>query len=320
MKHSLVGFAVVALSLQASAAAPASYTIVDLGADQQPLGANDAGTVVGYTISTHTPVAYVGGMWTALPHTGTSGEATAVNAQGVICGFDGQIVEWVGGKRQRLQGTEDGKALGIADDGSIVGDYWGGSEMYAFKWKNGGKADLDFDYVVAIDSTATYVGGNRSVGEYHAWLQTGGQAPVDLGALNDPSGMSVMVAVNRNGHAAVNSKFDASGTTAAAYWNGTQLVDIGLHDHGKSSHAMAMNDGDDVLVTGKDGQGHHLFLYAGATGVATAIEPLIANPDGWTFDGKLSKQLAALTGNGTIYGSAYLNGVRHAFKLVPGGQ
>ena len=41
-----------ALSAAAAAAAPTSYTIVDLGADQQPMAVNRHGVVVGYTIST----------------------------------------------------------------------------------------------------------------------------------------------------------------------------------------------------------------------------------------------------------------------------
>ena len=49
------GLAASALSLQVLAASPASHTIVDLGADQQPSAVNDKGKVVGYSISTRLP-------------------------------------------------------------------------------------------------------------------------------------------------------------------------------------------------------------------------------------------------------------------------
>jgi hypothetical protein len=318
MKRSLVALAAAALSLQALAAAPSSYTIVDLGADQQPLAVNNKGTIVGYTISTHVPVSYENGTWTPLPYKGTSGgEATAVNSHGVIAGFDGQQVEWKDGKRIRLDGTKSGRAEGIADDGTIVGSDWGGSYYYCYKWKDGVHTDLGGDCMAhAIDPNGVYIGGDAEdiafIIDSEGWH--------DLGTLgNGRLDASSTVAVNKHGHAAVVSTFDGTYNWGAAYWSGKRLVDIGLHAGGESI-ATAINQADDVLVGGSDGQGHTLFLFSGRGKTSAAIEPLIANPEGWAFDVAVSNELAALGNDGTIYGSATYNGARHAFKLVPAAQ
>jgi hypothetical protein len=320
MKCSLIALATATLSLQALAAAPSSYTIVDLGADQQPRGVNDKGTIVGYTISSHSPVYYADGAWTALPFKGTSGEAVAINSHGVITGFDGQQVQWKNGQRHRLDGVKEGMPTGIADDGTIVGNYWGGSHFYCYKWKDGQETDIyggdggDCG-VYAIDPNAAYIGGGSN-----AWIEDS-TGEHDLGTLDSgQNAFSYTTALNKHGHAAVQSTYDGQSIKeGAAYWTGKLLVDIGLHDTGES-FATAINEGDDVLVGGSDGQGHTLFLFSGRGKSSAPIEPLIANPAGWVFNYDVKSELAALGDDGSIYGTAYFNGQLHAFKLVPAGQ
>jgi hypothetical protein len=318
MQRSLIALAAATLSLQALAAAPASYTIVDLGADQQPLDANAKGTIVGYTISTHTPVTYADGVWTPLPLQGTQGEARAINFHGVIAGFDAQIVEWKrNGQRERLAGTHTGKAEGIADDGTIVGSDFRGSHFSCFKWKDGviipiiGPGDDCLTH--AISPNGAFIGG-ESNDDGFIQDSTGLH---DIGTLV-PGGFSTTVKVNKHGHAAVLSTYDDSNQWAAVYWNGKRLVDIGLHPNESQSVSTAINEHDDVLVGGQDDAGHTLFLYSARGPVVTPIEPLIVNPAGWVFDVDPTLELAALTDDGTIYGAAHLDGVMHAFKLVPG--
>ena len=72
-----------------------------------------------------------------------------------------------------------------------------------------------------------------------------------------------------------------------------------------------------ALACGSDGFGHKLFLFSGGDQVLTPIEPLIANPEGWRFDLLQTREMVAAIGNdGVVYGSAHLDGERHAFKLV----
>jgi len=318
MIRHLLALSAATLSLHALAAAPASYTIVDLGADEQPLAVNNKGRIVGYTISTHLPVTFADGVWTPLAIRGSSGEARAVNSHGVIVGFDHQQVQWVDGQRIHLAKTQFGKAEGIANDGTVVGRSGGGGggEVSCYRWKNGVinflPAPGDFCDAHGIDPTGTFVAA-ESDDDAIIFDSAGAH---DLGTLVQ-GGFSSAVAVNRHGHAAVLSTYDNSNQWAAVYWDGTHLVDIGLHPNGTQSVSTAINQADDVLVGGLDGVGHTLFLYSGPSKTITPIEPLISNPKGWAFDVDPALEVAALANDGTIYGAAHFKGAMHAFKLVP---
>ena len=316
--------AVCTFSLSAMAAAPSSYTIVDLGPDQQPMGANKYGVAVGYTISSHVPVEYQNGIWARLAGTGT-GFAYGINSNGTVVGWNGQQVEWKNGKRKQLAGTGRGAPEAISDDGTIVGNHWGGSYDSCYSWKQGVKSyvpglDGGDCYAYSIDRTGTYIGGkdispNFDI-DYEGFVM-GPAGTAGIGALGGSFATSIVHAVNRHGHAAGQSTFDETYENAAVYWNGTQLIDIGLHPPGSGSVATAINSSDDVLVLGSDGAGHVLFLYSGRTGTTAAIEPLISNPAGWAFDYSQGYMAAALTDDGSIFGAAHFNGELHAFRLVP---
>ena len=321
MKRSFIALACAGASLQALAAPPTSYTITDLGADKQPLAVNSSGSLAGFTISTRQPAIYADGAWSALALKSGTGSAVAINSLGVAAGWAGhRSMEWKYGNQKSLAGVKEGQAAGIADDGTVVGYEYGGSHAYCYKWKAGVKSPVSGGiggdcFVTAIDPTDTYLGGTSD----YAFIDgpAGSTNLVPLGGDNPAKQWSSLTALNKYGHAAVDSSFDATGHSAAAYWNGSTLVDLGAHPAGVESFATAINEHDNVLVGGSDGAGHVLFLYAASTGTLTAIEPLISNPAGWTFDYDLSLVLAALGKDGTIYGTAKLDGQPHAFKLVP---
>jgi probable HAF family extracellular repeat protein len=324
VKRSLVALAVAILSVQALAAAPSSYTIVDLGANRYPAAVNGAGTVAGGTALRNQPMVYANGQWTALPLEHNSGAANAVNATGVIVGWDlGKQVQWVNGVRKPLKGTHGGDTYdtpsGIADDGTIVGHQspGGTATSTCYSWKKGVMTtlpDLGGGYCKAnaIDPSGTYIAGQSSTssGDYHAFLMDS-MGMHDLGTPNRYSGLN---AVNRHGHAVGWLQVDDAGNEGPAYWNGSQLVDLGAHVGDPYATANAINDADDVAITGNDGLGHLLFLFSAATQTLTPIEPLIANPAGWSF---VNGGLNALAADGTIYGIGYLSGRLHGFKLVP---
>jgi probable HAF family extracellular repeat protein len=332
MKRTLLAVSAALLALQASAAAPAAYTLVDLGSWKQPVAVNDAGTLVAHSVRKYQPLVNGGGKWKHLPIEGTWGWPVAVNAHDLIVGFDetgwntGVAVAWKAGQRIELAGIPPtGQPAGVADDGTVVGSVYGAfGESYGFTWKDGlltrlpglGGGDA---YAYAVDPKAAFIGGQARTpdGSSHAFLLDDAGIR-DLGTLNHVSGDSLVRAVNRLGHAAAMSMYDGSGNYAAAYWTGRTLVDLGIHDGGVFSATTAINDADDVLAYGSDGLGHVLFLYAGRDGTLTPIEPLIANPEGWRFDMRQkSDEIAVLANDGTIYGSAHFNGERRAFKLVP---
>jgi hypothetical protein len=320
MKRSLIALACLGASLHALAAPPSSYTIVDLGADMQPLAVNSSGSLAGFTISTRQPAIHADGAWSPLALKSGTGAAVAINSRGTVAGWGGhRSLEWKYGNQKSLQGVKEGQAAGIADDGTVVGYEYGGSHAYCYKWQSGVKSGVGGGiggdcYATAIDPTATYIGGTSD----YAFIDgpAGSTNLIPLGGDHSIQ-WSDLVALNKYGHAAVDSSFDGTNRSAAAYWNGSALVDLGAHPAGMESHATAINEHDNVLVGGSDGAGHVLFLYAASTGTLTPIEPLIANPAGWTFDYDLAQVLAALGKDGTIYGTAKLDGQPHAFKLVP---
>jgi probable HAF family extracellular repeat protein len=333
MKHTLVALATALVALQASAAAPASYTLVDLGTRKQPVAVNDSGTLIAYTAHKYLPLSYARGHWTHLPIEGTWGWPAAINSHGLVVGYDetgwntGVAVSWKKGVRTELAGIPPtGQPWAVADDGTVVGSSYGAyGESYGFTWKDGVLTRLPDlgggdSYAYTVDPTDTYIGGEARIPDsnLHAFIVDSAGIH-DLGTLDHVDGESQVVAVNRHGHAAVMSNYAGSGGLyTAAYWTGKRLVDIGTHVGGVFSAATAINDSDDMLAYGSDGLGHTLFLFSGHDRVLTPIEPLIANPEGWSFDLLQTKEeVAVLANDGTIYGCAHFNGERHAFKLVP---
>jgi probable HAF family extracellular repeat protein len=326
MQRPLLALAAAMLSLEAFAAAPSSYTIVDLGYNRQPRAVNDAGALVGEKYIHAVPQSYANGRWKKLPIQSDTGAARAVNSGGIVVGWDsGSQVRWKDGKRSVLEGTYGGSESstpeGIADDGTIVGHDYSvvGKKSVCYTWKRGVISYLpglggDGCIASSIDPTGTYIGGYAMTPDdkVHAFIADG----TGMHDLGTPGRFSGVHQVNRHGHAAGWLQVNDAGGTGAAYWNGSQLVDLGMHVDGHGE-ATAINDADDVLVGGSDGHGHTLFYYSAASQTMTPIEPLITNLGAWKFIMDVGSELAVLANDGTIYGIAFFEGNRHAFKLVP---
>src|SRR5262249_16776543 len=152
------------VSLQALAAVPSSYTIVDLGTNRQPNAVNDAGTVVGDTINKKRPIVFAGGDWSHLHLKGDRGAAWPINSQGDVVGIDGKHqVQWKAGVRKILAGLNTNplsSPAAIGDDGTVVGtEYVFDVDRYVptcYAWKDGVVTTLpgiggDKCYVSAMD-------------------------------------------------------------------------------------------------------------------------------------------------------------------------
>ena len=139
----------------------------------------------------------------------------------------------------------------------------------------------------------------------------------DLGLL--PHGAYSWVrAVNRHGHASVWADTDNSGDWAAAYWNGHKLVEVpDVRLITGESFSGGINSKDEMLVIGDDGAGHSLFVYDGRSGAVTAIEPLIRDAQGWDFGYTPFDAATGIADDGSIVGSAWLDGEEHGYMLVP---
>lgn len=311
-----------------AAAAPTGYTVVDLGASQQPLAINSTGTIAGF--GPNGAEIYQDGTWQPLKSRRQNSVAEAINGKGVVVGQDGaKAVRWRGGKRQVLAGLgSGGTAEGISNDGTIVGTLQSGSDSSCYSWKAGVVTDLGSlgggrCRAHAIDVTGHYIAGESYVpagtGADHAFI-VDGSGMHDLGVL--PNGAySWARAVNRHGHASVWADNDNSGDWAAAYWNGRKLIQVpGINANFAESFGGAINDQDEMLAEGYDAEGHVLFLYEGRTGTVTPIEPLVHNGSGWDFGRFGSHVVEGLANDGTIVGAAYFNGEQHGFMLVPDAQ
>jgi probable HAF family extracellular repeat protein len=325
------GAALATLALSAGAA-PAGYTLVDLGASHRPQAVNESGTIVGCRLTQGTcgaPEIY-DGSWRDLKHSGT-GNAEAINDKGVVVGEDGQCpTRWRNGHRLVLRGGlhRGSTAEGVSNGGTIVGTRVAGSDTACFAWNAGDKANLGSlgggrCQAHAIDKTGRYIAGESYVtpgtGADHAFIHDE-SGMHDLGLLKGGA-YSRAIAVDRRGHASVTADYDNSGDWTAAYWNGRKLVKVpGVIISGGESFSGAMNDNDEMLVAGYDGGGHFLFLYDGRAGMTTAVEPLIHDSTGWDFDwGQVgaASLVAGLNDQGAIVGSALYDGVEHGFMLVP---
>ena len=127
--------------------------------------------------------------------------------------------------------------------------------------------------------------------------------------------------VNRHGHVSGTSTYDAAGNVAAAYWNGRRWERVpGVSPEHGESYGGPINDHDEMLVGGDDGEGHVIFLYEGKGGTVTPIEPLIHDGAAWRFGNPWSQVLRGLSDDGIIIGRALLDGEDHAFMLVPDAQ
>jgi probable HAF family extracellular repeat protein len=265
------------------------------GASTEALGLNDAGQVIGVSVTENggnEAFLYSNGKMTALGTLGghTSVEINAINGSGQMIGrysipkpegterhlfiaTNGQLKEFQG-----LAGAFNTNAVAINDNGQVI---------------------------VTAFFTASY-------GYTRSFLYSGGSTQ-DIGTLGGPSAGAT--AINNKGQivggASIVGMPPYNRTHAFLYSNG-KMTDIGTLPGGKVSSATAINNLGQIvgLSSTVAGDVAHPFLYDGTT--MEDLTTLIAPNSGWTLT-----YVSGINDQGQIVGRGMLNGQEHAFLLTP---
>lgn len=319
------------------AAAPPSYTIVDLGAPTTysiGYGINEAGVVVGHL---ETPTAEVGaarwdaGVPTYLDSLGAGGTlARAVNESGIVAGeaYDGaggvHAVTWNGATVTDV-GVFAGNyatAFGINDLGQLAGEGQSATPYsHALMWDGSAWIDLgvlpggNASHARGINNAGQVVGDSEIEpgGAYHAVIWTGGAA-ADLGTL--PGDLySNGVAINDLGHA-VGRSFGrpGGGEQYGFFWDGATMIEIPLLGGGFFLEVAGMNDLDQVVGRADRFGGAYqtAVLWEASTGQLTDLQTLLPSGSGWALH-----QANAINNAGQITGYGVRDGVLRAFLMTP---
>ena len=296
-------------------AAATTYTIVDLGS-VQPYGVNSSGQVVGYKVA-------------------ASGFFHAV-----LC--SGGVIHDLG----TLGGTTS-YAFGIDDGGQVVGQAYNSSGYgHAFLYSGGTMNDLGTFFggktssANCINNNGDYAGyGSTSAGAIYGFVTSGIYtyklaANTTVFGVNFVSGQSMPNVVGKYS----NGKPLAYGVYFLGDLGGTLGTYYGINDNNQvcgvagtagnaemhaivcgtgtvtdlnafgatQSQANGINNSGRVVGT----SGGLAFLYE--DGVVKDLNTLVPSGTGWTLGAA-----NAISSNGLIAGSGSLNGVGHAFLLIP---
>lgn len=282
----------------AAQAAPSRYTVTALPTGTNPLGINNAGTVVGDIATPDGRRGFVwssqgGGSFTLLDTLGgADGTATAINASGTVTGYaaipsgDAHAYRYSRGSLTDLGVFGNANSFGIAinNRGQVAGQYIDpASQFRAFLYTNGASTDLG-----TLGGSFAYAGGINNRGEV-----------VGVSALDDVTPFLAHAFVYRNGSMTDLGTFGGSYSSASdindagqivghAWGNGVEhaflyqngsMADIGSLGGGRS-YATAINEAG--LVVGYSEQAtadNAAFLYA--DGVMTDLNALIDPASGW---------------------------------------
>ncbi|MEA2521600.1 MAG: hypothetical protein QOI81_1246, partial [Actinomycetota bacterium] len=331
--------ALMAIELTAlpALAAPASYTITDIGVaglDSYAWGLNGTPVVVGQArTSTNNfnqeAYTWTSGTLTSLGSLNNSGSsiAHAVNAAGLIVGGSAtgtggsHAVSWNGTTATDL-GTFAGnssEAFGINGGGQIVGEGCVTVTCFthALLWDGAGPVDLgtlpggDASHARGINDAGQIIGDSEisSGGDSHAVIWEAGGI-TDLGTLPGDS-YSNGVAINAAGHATGRSGGRPGGGQYAFFWDGS-MHELPMLPGGTFLEAAAINGSDQIVGRGDLLQGQTAFLWESATGHTIDLNALLPSGSGW--------QLSTATGindAGQIVGYGYYFGALHGFLMTP---
>ncbi len=254
-------------------------------AQGQANGINDAGTVIGTSISNNQPsvAEWSNGQMTNL---GIAGYGTAINNSGQIAGAyqtatgDLHAFESTPGSPKQDLGTLGGKwssAYGINSTGQVAG-------------------------------TATLANG-----DHNAFLFSSGTGMVDLGTLGGAN--SYGFGINDSGEVVGNSQTQQSVSNAFAWVSGTtggKMTDLGTLG-GSQSYAYGVNDNGAVVgyswITGNTATHGFVFL----NGVMLDLNSLLPLNSGWTIDAAYG-----VNSVGDIVGTGTYDGQLYAIELDPG--
>lgn len=298
----LAGIAALAIPQVASAQAPPTFTVTDLGTLGGPtangLGINDSGEVAG---GADTATARHAGLWNgawvdlhgALAE--PNSEAFEVNNAGDVVGYSlgsqFRAKLWQGGNIIDL-GTLGGpgsSAYGINNFGWVVGDAdtTPGGTPHAFAWRNGVMVDLGTlggsnSLAWAINDRGLICGRSflATPGE-HAFLWRHGTM-IDLGTLGGEN--SDARAINKFGDVVGWAQLPSFDFHAFIRVNSDapQMVDIGTLPGGNFSIALGINTDRQVVGDSNTsvGIGQHAFYWDPASGMHD-LNSLIPDDSGW---------------------------------------
>ncbi len=260
------------------------------------LGVNNAGVAVGTASTTISGTAPLPVMWQngtatqlAMPGNFTVGRATAINNNGVAVGSVGggtsQVAAVYGSSGSTLvPQLSDGSgwmvsAQGINDSGLVIG------------------AGFDLNNQ-ARNSALLY---NLNTGTL-----------TDLGGVAGKNG-AIPFAIS-NGGQVVGASMQNQGDAVPFIWTAaTGMVAIPLLAGTGYGSASGVNSSG--WVVGSDGaQYSNPWLYA--NGSLYSIASLLPANSGWDFVANTAASATAISDNGTIVGTAYHDGVAHAYEMV----
>jgi probable HAF family extracellular repeat protein len=323
-------------------AAPATYRVVDLGANVTPLDVNDAGVVVGTRrLADGSAVGFRyqrrGGLQD-LP--GTS-SAQAVDAAGRIVGsrpggafvFDGVVrplpdgnlangLNDVGQAAAGEPGVNPFRATPLPVNPALYDldtDQWqvlDVARVYPRGTQQGVYADI---YVLAdVNDGGMAIGNKARTGLYGSSVFMVGPRFDGVTFLSIPNGRAT--ALNNLGHFVGTADADTPyGLYGQAYWHdGSTQTQLGTLDGGLSSSAADVNEQDQVVgsswlvqvpTSEVDPTKYHAFLWE--AGTMTDLNTRIPTRGGWLLTGA-----TGINERGDIVGTGLRNGVAHGFLLL----
>ena len=337
----------VGLTLASAALAQPQYQIIDLGlldpgdAGSQGFGISDTGT---YATGRSLGVSNAAFLWTsgsgtaALPNLSSRpfGVGNSVNNAGIVVGTGAQTffgsgavpLAWDNGVVTELPlpaGRTVGRANDINNLGIAVGSAGGGSDEVAVVYDGmigdvvtavtTGGAAMTTAFAINDDNLVVGTGidpGNvaRNVGILYDFNS---DLAVEVGVLPGDNG-AILFDVSNTGTVVGSSSFNQAGGLPFYWTNAGGAVEIPLPANTSGGSARGVNDSG--MVVGNAGGTFAVpWLFDGTQ--TYALEDLITNLGDWDLNMNTSSGADGISANGTIVGTGVLDGVPHAFVMVP---
>ena len=339
--------AALALSLAAPFAfadgAP-TYTIIDLGAlpgdvSQAFAISNNGSSIVGRSFMTvATPTLWnAAGTMTALPELAGRANAVAlgVNNSGVAVGTASTTISgtaplpvmWKNGVATQLAMPGNytvGRATAINNNGVAVGSVGSGTGQVAAVYGTGGStlvpqlSDGSGWMISAqgINDSGLVIGAgfdlNNQARNSALLYNTNTGTVTDLGAVAGKNG-ALPFAISNSGYV-VGASMQNQGAGLPFIWSAaTGMMAIPLLNGTSYGSAAGVNSSG--WVVGSDGaQYSNPWLYA--NGSLYSVASLLPANSGWDFVMNTASSATAISDNGNFVGTAYFNGVAHAYEMV----
>ena len=306
-----------------------SYQLTDLGPRTHARGVNMHGEVVGLDAGGHAAT-WKRGAWTPLKLLpgGVDDSATlritrsgAVLSNEIDAHSQSQAVVWSpAGRPARLSDDDRLSVIGydMADDGTVVGlaaNGRTGARPTPFTWQGGVARSVPAtpwgtDAIpTVIDATHRLAGESVIDGQEQLVMFAGG-AWSALGSL----GGSGLYAMQMNSHGRIVGTANLpDGGSHAFLWDGQALRDLGTLAGGTSAARGINRDGTIVGWSAAPQADSVAFLWS--DGAMQDLRPLVAGAEGWVLN-----SAEGIADTGAIVGNGAVDGVPHAFLLVPAGH